>query len=894
MKPFVLVLLTVVTATAQSVSSGSWNAHGAAGPAAASVTVTSIAVSPASPTQYVGSAVQFTATCTYSDNSSADCTSNSTWSSSSPTVMSLSSPVTNPESGTCLTAGTSTITAFAGAVSGHVTGTCQALATSMVSLPTAWVNNHQCDATLTSPNQTINYPASGTGGTWVGGGPYTANSAGSLNQAIADAEAYRQGHLTSGKVLINIPAGSVFTSSGHTVSLPQTAGDTSTNCIALVSTGTLPAGVTVCSHGTQDPISESSNPGTRDPSCTTSNDVAQMFTVETSGSAGGGTAINTAAPDANGVGPHHFLIIGAEFREASADTSNLTYLVLLGDPNYADTAASAEPSAIFIDRSWFHSYCLDNRTGCTPGILHTLVPDCGGQGCSVTNSQFSQNIYGGQQSQYIFIPNSAGPLKIVHNWIDGAAQAIICGGTSTSLGSPYQSCNDVEIRRNYMTYPAGWMGSANDFKPNNQSPNRIAVIEFKSSARVLIDGNILENVDDTGAQYHGFGFNPRAYNNQQAQYYVNVRDMTFTNNIIRHVCRSSAAEIATRSNNPPNGNGTSMPTVYHNISNNLLYDYDKPSFCGTADGNGQGFAWNDGFTALTCSAQRDSAGLTSTLTCTNGGVGQAQTDTNVGDYVVVTSCSDSSFNVGASSTVHGPPALAGTDPNGLTVVYSNAGTANATATGCQFLNHQGFTQYQVVSHNTFILSSGSAGWNIFLGGGIGNGTMFMRNNKITDNIILGQGVRGQGLSDSSTPTSQAANWDTASLEWHHMIYTGRSCSNYFDELTAGGPQIKPPTTSFCPSTPYCTTNDPTSGSCVGFSGEMSAASLNTNLSDWHGYKLCHTGDASCAHPSLYAAGQSNQASDGQDIGVIFPNIDAAQTQTEYVCTSACGAGPSPD
>jgi len=85
---------------------------------------------------------------------------------------------------------------------------------------------------------------------------------------------------------------------------------------------------------------------------------------------------------------------------------------------------------------------------------------------------------------------------------------------------------------------------------------------------------------------------------------------------------------------------------------------------------------------------------------------------------------------------------------------------------------------------------------------------------------------------------------------------------------------------------------------IGFSGSMNASTSGTNtcvagtitpgidpsldISDWHGYAL---------HSSSFYRGK---ASDGTDLGVNISAIDAAQTSTQYVCQSACGAGPTPD
>jgi hypothetical protein len=77
-------------------------------------TLVSIQVSPASPSLAVGNKQQFTATGTYSDNSTQDLTSTTTWSSSSTTVATIS----NSGLATTATVGKTTISATSGSVIG--------------------------------------------------------------------------------------------------------------------------------------------------------------------------------------------------------------------------------------------------------------------------------------------------------------------------------------------------------------------------------------------------------------------------------------------------------------------------------------------------------------------------------------------------------------------------------------------------------------------------------------------------------------------------------------------------------------------------------------------------------------------------------------------------------
>jgi hypothetical protein len=134
-----------------------------------------------------------------------------------------------------------------------------------VQLPLNWVNSEEWQGTTADA---INFPGTRTGGNWVCGstnyGPYTAGSQTSAQQAINDAESCRK--TTGTGVTITFPRGALYSGSSG-LSLPQTAGDTSTNFIVLTSSSPLTAGQTVCSHGEQDNVAESTQPGLRNPFC---------------------------------------------------------------------------------------------------------------------------------------------------------------------------------------------------------------------------------------------------------------------------------------------------------------------------------------------------------------------------------------------------------------------------------------------------------------------------------------------------------------------------------------------------------------------------------------------------------------------------------------------------
>jgi hypothetical protein len=111
---FVLISLLVI-----SCSSGGDGGGGTSTPV---VTLTSIAVTPANPGMLSGKTKQFTATGTYSDNTTQNITTSVTWSSSDETVATIG---TSSGLATSVTAGTTTITALSGSITGSTLLTVQ-------------------------------------------------------------------------------------------------------------------------------------------------------------------------------------------------------------------------------------------------------------------------------------------------------------------------------------------------------------------------------------------------------------------------------------------------------------------------------------------------------------------------------------------------------------------------------------------------------------------------------------------------------------------------------------------------------------------------------------------------------------------------------------------------
>jgi uncharacterized protein YjdB len=83
--------------------------------------LTSIAVIPVDSSIAIGALMQFTATGTYSDNTTQDLTTSATWSSSDTSVATISNAAGSIGLATAVFAGSTTITAVSGSVSGSTT-----------------------------------------------------------------------------------------------------------------------------------------------------------------------------------------------------------------------------------------------------------------------------------------------------------------------------------------------------------------------------------------------------------------------------------------------------------------------------------------------------------------------------------------------------------------------------------------------------------------------------------------------------------------------------------------------------------------------------------------------------------------------------------------------------
>jgi len=190
---------------------------------------------------------------------------------------------------------------------------------------------------------------------------------------------------------------------------------------------------------------------------------------------------NGSGPVGLAPGANHYRLIGLEITRA-ARTVSMTALVIL--------RSSGTANHIVIDRSWLHGTAQDETatgvslSGTTHfGIVDSFFTDfhC----VSLTGHCTDAHAIGGGNGS-----SAGGPYKIVNNFLEGAAQVILFGG-SVATTTPA----DIEIRRNHLFKPMIWkLGTPGYIGGTSGNPFIVKNhFELKNGQRVLFEGNVLEN-----------------------------------------------------------------------------------------------------------------------------------------------------------------------------------------------------------------------------------------------------------------------------------------------------------------------------------------------------------------------------------------------------------------
>jgi hypothetical protein len=242
-------------------------------------------------------------------------------------------------------------------------------------------------------------------------------------------------------------------------------------------------------------------------------------------------------------GAHHWRFENLEFE---ANPAGIGDIVVLGG-SQSQTAASQMPHHIVLDRIYIHG---DPTYGQKRGVALNAGDT------EIVNSYISDIKSRGQDAQAIAGWNGAGPYLIENNYLEASGENILFGGADPSIRDLVPS--DIVIRRNVVAKPLAWRNEGWLVKNS---------LELKNARRVVIEGNVFENVWLSGQVGFAILFTP-ANQDGRAPWSV-VEDVAFRNNVVRHA-----------------GGGVNMTGVDHvsgsgrtqriQIANNLFYDIGSP------------------------------------------------------------------------------------------------------------------------------------------------------------------------------------------------------------------------------------------------------------------------------------------------------------------------------
>ena len=265
-------------------------------------------------------------------------------------------------------------------------------------------------------------------------------------------------------------------------------------------------------------------------------------------------------------GAHHYRFAGIEFApKAGAFVSSL---IQFGD---REASADAVPHHLIIDRCYIHG---DPRIGSRRGIALNA------RDAAVVDSYVSDFKEVSADSQAIGGWNGPGPLKIANNYLEAAGENIMFGGADPKIQNLVPS--DIEIVRNHLAKPLRWQKGDPSFEGVEWTVKNL--LELKNARRVAINGNLLEY--NWPQAQNGFAILFTVRNQDGAAPWSTIEDVTFSNNLVRHV--AAGINMLGRDDN-----NQSQQAKRIAIRNNLFLDV------GGRWGNGRLFQLLDGVSGVT-------------------------------------------------------------------------------------------------------------------------------------------------------------------------------------------------------------------------------------------------------------------------------------------------------
>ena len=257
-------------------------------------------------------------------------------------------------------------------------------------------------------------------------------------------------------------------------------------------------------------------------------------------------------------GAHHYVL---QFLEMLPNYQGFGDILALGDGSSAQNSMVLVPHDLVVDRVYIHG---DPTFGQKRGIALNSAST------TIRDSYISEIKAPGQDSQAIAGWNGPGPYTITNNYLEAAGDNLMFGGDDPKIQDLIAS--DITITKNHLSKQLSWRG---------QSWNVKNLFELKNAQRVVVDGNLMEYNWIAAQPGYAVLFTPRNQNGTAP--WVVVRDVVFTNNLIRHT--ASGINLLGHDSNYP-----SQETNNIVIRNNVFEDVSAANW----GGNGRFLLINGG------------------------------------------------------------------------------------------------------------------------------------------------------------------------------------------------------------------------------------------------------------------------------------------------------------
>jgi hypothetical protein len=219
---------------------------------------------------------------------------------------------------------------------------------------------------------------------------------------------------------------------------------------------------------------------------------------------------NTQPALATAPGAHHWRL---ELFRVSPTVAGVGDLVTLGDGSSAQQSLAGVPHDLVLDRV---SIDIPEGLAVKRGLALNSAST------TIINSRIAGAKVIDQDSQAIMMWNGPGPYVITNNYLEGAGENVMVGGSDPSI--PNLIPSDLTFRGNHVARPMTWKGGPWQVKN---------LFELKNARRVVVEGNLFENHWAQAQAGPAIVFTVR--NQDGGCSWCAVEDVRFEHNIVRNV-----------------------------------------------------------------------------------------------------------------------------------------------------------------------------------------------------------------------------------------------------------------------------------------------------------------------------------------------------------------------